>query len=354
MIISTILLLYKLSLHGFPARFRSEFEDEMVEVFRELLVERARQGIWEVFLVGLREFYQMPFALLRSHLSEWRKKQYHAWLLHLRLAHWTPFRTAPIANDGRFSWWQTLLEINLFVITGIFLIIIVYHRPGWVPTGWQHHWPGMGWLVVLLSLPGLLWGLARGLPRWTYPLGGLVLGYSLLVAQRHGLIHFWISTLLASFFLGITAVFINAYSQPLPLSLQRIGRSLALDWTRLSFGFYGVTPFLIITAFDDSYLDDQTPYFALSVLLMILGALLYSRSRRQDRQFAALAGGVTLMLGPALLHQAYFQGSWLASPNLWLADASWMSALWAFMIILLLLPMLASLAHQALTVDGTI
>jgi hypothetical protein len=115
-----------------------------------------------------------------------------------------------------------------------------------------------------------------------------------------------------------------------------------------------MAPFLIITAFDDTYLDDQTPYFALSVLLMILGALLYSRSRRQDRQFAALAGGVTLMLGPALLHQAYFQGSWLAFPNLWLADASWMSALWAFMIILLLVPMLASLAHQVLTVDGTI
>ena len=70
MILSAILWLYKMSLHVFPPGFRTEFEDEMVEVFRELLVEQARQGVGEVLLVCTREFYQMPFALLRSHISE--------------------------------------------------------------------------------------------------------------------------------------------------------------------------------------------------------------------------------------------------------------------------------------------
>jgi predicted RND superfamily exporter protein len=59
-----------------------------------------------------------------------------------------------------------------------------------------------------------------------------------------------------------------------------------------------------------------------------------------------------LALLPALLHQAAFQGgilAWLASPARWLADFTWVSVLWAFMITLLLLPMFARLIYQTWT-----
>jgi hypothetical protein len=337
-IVSTTIRLYGLFLTLYPADFRHIFGDEMRGVLQELLAQQTAKGVWAVFLVSWREFYQLPPALWRAHLAARGKKYVRQTVFQFVTQ--SPFHSVPPANDGRFSWRQTLLEIHLFVVVGVFLCVSVY----WVSAGWQRQWLGIGWIVLLLALPTFLLGLARGLPRWAYPAGGLLLGYSLLVTQRHNLAYFWVCTLLASFFLALTAVHMHIRNQPLSPFLQRLGQSMNVDWTRLCFGLYGMMPCLLITAFDGAYRNDRTPYLAFSLLLMILGALFYGRSRRQERQFWILMGSVPITLIPPFLHQANFQGG----P----ANAGWIGVLWAFMITLLLLPVLARLIYQTWTVGN--
>jgi hypothetical protein len=350
MILTAMLKLYQLSLYTFPTRFRSDFADEMVEVFQMQLEQQAREGVWAMLLVSFQEFYQLPLALCRVHLAAWRKKLagQSLWQFVSR----SPFHSIEPANDGRFSWWQTFLESMPFAVTSACLITLVYIRPEWLPAGWQRQWPGLGWFVGLFALPMFLLGLARGMPRWAFPAGGLLLGYSQLLAQWYHLTFFWAGMLLAVFALAMMAVHTHLHSQPLPPFLQRIGKSIALDWTRLAFGFYAMLPFLIMTAFDGIYSVQRTPYLAMALVLMTLAALVYSRSRQQPQQYGVLLVGIPLALLPALLHQAAFQGgmlAWLASPARWLADFTWVSVLWAFMITLLLLPMFARLIYQTWT-----
>lgn len=337
MIFSALLWLYRLSLRIFPQRFRADFEAEMVAVFAQCL---AHQSQWGMLKIAWRELVQLPDALIQAYRVAWQGTLVGRMLQ-------SPFHPLPPAPDGRFSWWQTFLETSLFIVSSTFLILIVYQQPAWIPVGWQHPSPGMGWLVLLMALPVLLWGLVYGLPRWAYPPGGFLLGYSFLIAQQYRLTSFWIMTVFASFLLTLVAIYTHNYRQPLSPVLQRLGASMSLDWTRLSFGLYGMMPTLLVLAYDDIYPNHQTLYLAFSLLIMWLGALLYSRSHHQKQQLAVLMSGVSLALGIVFLEQLYFQGAWRNTPKLWLADLRWLSTLWSFMMTLLLLPMLATWACRA-------
>jgi hypothetical protein len=326
--------MYRLCLCLYTADFRTRFAGEMESVFQELVARQAHKGVWALFLVGFREFYQLPLALWQVHLAAWRKNRGGQTLF--QFVSQSPFHPVPRASDGRFSWRQTFLELIPFIITAVCLFIFIYQRPAWLPTGWQRQWTGLGWFALLFTLPPFLLGLARGLPRWSYPVVGLPLGYSLLLAHGYRLVYFWSGTAVALFLLAVTAVYVHLHSQPLPPFWQRIGRSMALDWTRLAFGLYGLTPAVILLAFDTIYRLDRAPHLALSLLLMILGALAYSRSRHQRQQYGCLLAAVSAVMLPPLLYQ----------PN----SVGWVGGLWVFMISLLLLPPLARLFYQLWTV----
>lgn len=354
MLAAALIWLYKVSLHTFPAQFQENFAEEMTDVFERVLAQAASRGWWALLGVGLHEFCQLPLAIWRAHLAVWRGKQAQRPLT--RTISRSPFHPLPPAHDGRFSWRQLALEMLPLVATAVCLFILTYHRPDVVPANWQHQWPGLGWFTMLFALPLFCLGLAWGLPRWAYPAGGLLLGYSLLLIHWFGLISFWAGLLLAAFIVGLTAVHSHLHHQPLPPFLQRIGRSMALDWARLCFGLYGLMPWLLIVAFDGVYRTDRTPYLALSLLLMVLGVLVYGRCQRQQQQWMVLLTAVSVTLLPPLLHQAAFQGGvwrWLADPARWLADLSWIGVLWAFQITLLLLPMLARLIYQTWTEENS-
>ena len=133
----------------------------------------------------------------------------------------------------------------------------------------------------------------------------------------------------------------NPQPSPLPIILRRIGQSLSLDWTRLSFGVYGTTPLAILIAFDDGYINNRTPYLALSVLLMVAGALLYTRSRQNLTQVAVLVGGTSLSVWAAWLDKVTFAGragNWTPAPYPGPVEMTWilqLSFAWTFPIFLL-------------------
>lgn len=351
--------LYELLLRLYPRHFRDEFAREMRAVFSESLDQAAKQGILALVGVGLRELIDAPLTLMRVHWFNWKKKGKATSGSTARFPP-VPSSSLPLPSpDGHESWMQAGLEISLFLSMGVVLALQTYFPLTWPACGPADRpvsgpLRGMGSIntaILLLPALGFLVGLARGLPRWAYPFGGILLGYGFLAAIRFDMLSFLIASLLAFVVLAIAAAVVNARVRPLPPLLRRLGQSMGLDWTRLSFCIYGVMPLMITTAFDDARCNNRTPYLVISVLLMVAGALAYIRSRRTVLQITALLGGMSLSLWCALLDQSHFIGgleSWLSSPGSWLAEIGWMLKLWANVTALILAPFLIRLAHRAL------
>ena len=331
--------LYVLLVRLYPRSFRARFEDEMRAVFAAVLDQAAQRGILALASLGLRELCDAPLALLRVYRSGWRN-----WS---RATRHSPVSISSLPRpspDGRASWLQVGLEVSLFLSMGAVLVLLTYlplartmPGPPRGPTDGSAIW-------VLLAIPLFMAGLARGLPRWAYPSGGMVLGHSLLAAIRFRQLPTLVAFMLAFAALTAAAVVVHLYVRPLPIWLRRLGRSIVVDWTRWSFCVYGAMPLTISTAFDNAYLNNRTPYLAASVLLMVAGALVYVRSRRTVMQIAALLGGMSVCFLCALLDHVHFVGR--MSP--WIAESGWLIQLWASVIALTLAPFLFSLVQRAL------
>ena len=302
-------------------------------MFGERLAAAREQGIAAVVAVGWQELRQMPAAVLRVHLYQWQKRRQRIGMLLAETERQPLFGTSSVADDGRFSRRHLFLELAPFLFTAIPILLLTYRPPSRPPATWPDPieaavvWAGMLPLLILL------WGLAQGMPRWAYPHGGLVIGYTLWTLAEQQLAWLAGMLLLMAVSLAVMALFVHQHERPLPTFFQRLGASAALDWTRLSFAVFGAAPLLILAAFDNAFTNQSTPYLGLSLLLMCLTSLLYSRSQRQERQLAVLLGGTTALLVPALLDHLYWQSGW--------DDVGWLFALWVWMVGLLLMPMIA-------------
>jgi hypothetical protein len=318
--------LHRVMLRTFPPEFRAAFGEEMTEIFDERLAVAQEQGARAMAVLCGRELGQWPAALLRLHFYRWRKKRRRVMQFITQISRESIFGIPPAADDGRFSPKHLLLEIIPFLYAASLILLLTYwppiHRD---PLSAAAIWAGVLPLLVILL------GLAQGMPRWAYPHGGLLAGYTMWLAIDQRLVWLWVLLSITAVSLAVMAVVVNRGERPLPAFFQRIGASIALDWTRLSFGVFGAAPLLILAAFDNAFLNQRTPYLALALLVMVLTAWLYGRCRRQDRQLAALLGGSTLLFISALLDNVYWQG--------WTGDFGWLAALWIWMVTLLLLPL---------------
>ena len=331
--------LYVLLVRLYPRSFRARFEDEMRAVFAAVLDQAAQRGILALASLGLRELCDAPLALLRVYRSGWRN-----WS---RATRHSPVSIPSLPRpspDGRASWLQVGLEVSLFLSMGAVLVLLAYFplartTPG-PPRG-----PTDGIAIwVLLSIPLFMAGLARGLPRWAYPSGGMVLGYSLLAAIRYRQLFALSASVLAFAALTAAAVVVHLRVRPLPAWLRRLEQSTVVDCTRLSFCVYGAMPLAIAAAFDNAYLDNCTPYLAVAALSMVAGALVYARSRRTVTQMTALLGATSLCFVCALLDHVHLTGGM----GSWIAEGGWLIRLWASVSALTSAPLLLGLAQRAL------
>jgi hypothetical protein len=329
MLITALLWLYTWCLRALPAPFRTEFAEEMAEVFQDLLSAKVPQGLQAVLAAAAREFCCLPLVLWRIHRHERSRRS------GLSLWPWaalpSPFHPAPRDHNGPDSWLQTLLESGPLLIAGAALLVSTYAQPSWFSSVQAQSWSDTGAWVFLLATPICLLGLARGLPRWSYAPAGLLLGYLLFSTQSQGLFVFWIGALLAAYGLLLAAVYVHLHRQPLAPALQRMGRNLVLDWTRASLGFYALLPFAIIAAFN-TVRNDRTACFGLAVLAMCLGALACCRSRSQQGALGALAAATTAVFSLAAVEQH------MQLTHNEPLELVWLVALWVGMLALLLLP----------------
>jgi hypothetical protein len=339
--------IYHLILSAYPREYIETFGDEMYTTFLEGATEAKSPGALGLF--ALREIRDVPKVLAEAYWEAWKGKWRNGFRILREVT--SPSDLPPPPPDGRESWRQAALEWSLFLFTGLFLALVTYLPFEGLRAGWQRDLEFLGKVITPLTLPIFLLGLARGLPRWAYPFGGLLLCYHAFTANQSGLWPFLIAMLLASAILAVMAIITNPQPSPLPAALRRIGQSLSLDWTRLSFGIYGAMPLAILMAFDDGHTNSRTPYLVLSVLGMVASALMHARSRQSTTQIAALVGGMTLSIWVAMLDRAAFAGglgNWIAAPYPGAAEIAWILQWWVAWLFFILSPALLSTVNRAL------
>lgn len=350
---SSLTSIYRLLLTAYPSSYRVQFEDEMYDTFLEGLDEAGSLGALTSFL--LREFRDMPKALIKAYWDGWMTKLQARLQILQDIASTSDLPPAP--PDGRESWRQALFELSSFVVSAFLLILVTYLPVSGVNAGWQRDPDFLGKVIMPLTLPFLLLGLARGLPRWAYPFGGLLLGHQIFFSYQSSLWMFLLVMLSAFIGLAVAETLANPQPSLLPLPLRRIGQSLSLDWTRLSFGVFGAMPLVIILAFDDAHVDNRTPYLALSALMMFVCALIYCRSREKTLQITALLAGLTFSICGAWLDKIYFAGgliNWVTVPATGIEELLWLLRLWLQWGFLILLPTLLALLGRAVSLKRAV
>jgi len=339
--------IYRLLLRVYPPDYLETFGDEMHQTFREGAHEARSQGRLGLFL--LRELMDVPQVLANAYWDGWKRKLQNGIQTLQEVTSSDDLPPAP--PDGRGSRRQAFFEMGPFLIAGLLLIFATYLPFDGLRPGWQRDPEFLGKVILPLALPILLLGLSRGLPRWAYPFAGLLFGYQAMIAYQTSLWLFLIPMLLASVALALAAIMTDPQPALLPVPLRRIGQSLSADWTRLSFAFYGALPWVILRAFDDSHYDNRTPYLALSVLMMVIGALFYCRSRAKTIQIGALVAGLTLSIWGALLDRIFFaEGlmNWISVSSRGSAGNIWILELWLQWMIIILSPTLLLMFGRAL------
>lgn len=338
--------IYRLILRAYPPEYLETFGDEMHQTFQEGANEARSQGRLGLFL--LRELRDAPRVLANAYWYGWKNKLQSGIQILQEVT--SSADLPPAQPDGRESWLQALFETSLFLITGVLLILATYLPVTGLSAGWQRDPDFLGKAIVLLTLPVFLLGLSRGLPRWTYPFGGLLLSFQLFLSYQSSMWLFLITMLLAFTALAVAEVITNPQPSLLPLPLRRIGQSLSLDWTRLSFGLFGAIPLVIILAFDDSHADNRTPYLIFSALTMVTCALIYCRSREKTLQITALLAGLTFSICGGWLDKVSFADSltdWVIVPASGIEQFVWLLKLWIQWGLLILSPALLVLMGHA-------
>ena len=202
---------------------------------------------------------------------------------------------------------------------------------------------------------GVSW--VKGFPRWCYPYWALGLAFSglLVSAATPGLRIFghtfqhdelwgwraWIPVLVVA----VVALLLSRSVRP----LRQLVTGVWYDWTRLSFGFYGLLPLVLMIVFDEVH--GEGPYMAVLSVILAMGALAYMRSSRTSYRVLALVIGMTLAWAMATAFLAtYWHGRQefgMLRPGHWYQTTRWMVKDGMVQVTLILAPALLGLLRRS-------
>jgi hypothetical protein len=162
----------------------------------------------------------------------------------------------------------------------------------------------VGWVLLLLAagvVAALTAGWVMGFPRWVFSYLGVTLAFTLLfsMSAMPGLRLFgytfrsnemmgWRAWVPVFAWLAASLI-ITRFVRP-PARFWQVVRE---DWSRISFGIYGLYPVALMIAFDEVRGEEQ--FVALLGLLLALGGYAYLREQQRKNAFLWLVGGVLVV-----------------------------------------------------------
>lgn len=172
----------------------------------------------------------------------------------------------------------------------------------------------------------------KGFPRWVYPylLYGLVFAWYMTNVATPGLSLFghdfrhdelwgwraWIPLAV----IAVVAAVITRFS---PRPLRGLVAGMWCDWTRVSFGLFGLLPFVALIAFDEVEHTYCFPLLVVVELILLVGAVAYMRATTSRRRVAALlASAVVAVVVTAVGSGVYWQAHDIVGGRVVFAEAN--------------------------------
>lgn len=285
-LISILLSIHSKLLLLYPRHFQDEFAAEMQVVFRDSLDEAIQEGFPSLALVCLKEFGGLPLNILREVWHEFGRKE---------TIMVTNRKTEPASTHSiKASHEEAFLSALPFAAFGVICMIDKATVP-WIGT----HAYLLFYLYVLL---GLLIGLMKACPRWTYS----YLGWSLVYA-------WWWTTMSTSGlkFFGYTisneawgwrawypllitfgiAILLARSIRP----LQKLVLGIWQDWTLLSLTLYSFVGFVMLL-YDEVHSPYLFAFMTVSTLLISASVWVFMKSANHFHRLGILLGSFFISL----------------------------------------------------------
>lgn len=333
---------YSRSLALYPSRFKNEFADEMQVVFRDSLEDAIHRGILQTLLLSLKEFGGLPFHIVREFWHEVKRKE-----------------VIMVANDKTesksdikegTSHWDALIGALPFVLFGIASIIGKLRLP------FYGIYADLAFYVIVLL--GLLTGLIKGVPRWTYS----YLGWSLVFA--------WWWSNMGTYGLKIFGFQINHWSwQIWPPLLVTIGiallwtrslhpirqlvRGIWQDWTLASFMMYTFVAFTGLI-YDENHHPYLIAFMICSTVAVSGGAWFFIQGQQTQKRIVSLLNGFILLAAIGAICESTwdwraYHGLPAQPPVAWYTTALRIIIIATFWGMILFWPALVGLARHAVS-----
>jgi hypothetical protein len=315
-----LIRLYSHLLKLYPDRFLDEFGGEMGCVFAQALSALDESGtppaVRRVKMARLffREVWYFPLAYLDA-----RRYQVSSGAGETPAvgAAYGEGQVSETWMGRRASWGEALIGSLPFLLFGLahlldgFAELGVYHYPTFNLLGFSPDLPTIPFTapmgVYFVSVLGLLFGVLKGFPRWSYAYLGISLYFGLNYFNgSFGGVDYsswaWFPTL-AAIILGLL----------LTRSLQALVRLLQgawNDWTRLSFALYAFAlPMLTIIFFDDDWGALQLYGLVFDTVLLAAGSVVFLRSRTTWSRVLSLLAVVLILVIKGTMLGGWFGGN---------------------------------------------
>ena len=312
MLESLLTNLYSHLLKLYPDRFLDEFGREMVDLFGQALSGLDDSGLppttRRVKMTGLffREIWYFPLAYLdarRYHLSFGAEDE------PLGVTSFGEQGTQQTWVGRRASWGVSLvgaLPLLLFGLTALldgFAELGGHSRPAIILLDGTHNQPYIPFTapmgVYLFCLLGLLIGLLKGFPRWSYAYLGISIFFSFYYfsGSFYG-VNYSAWARILFFAVIILGLLLARSLKP----LVRLLRGSWNDWTRLSFALYAFgPPFMMLLFIEEDWGLSHLYGLLFDTLLLTAGAVAFMLSRTILGRVLSLQAAVLILVVKGLL-----------------------------------------------------
>lgn len=339
---------YGFLLRLYPKSYRDEYGEELQIIFQLSLEEAATKSGFEVAGVVLREWVNLPMAIVHEHIRERRKAR-------MIRDFSSRFDFAPGSRK------EILAAVAPFLLCGMVPILISLFLTG---PDILEQVLGVCMFISMISI--LLVVFFKQTPRWFMPYLGLplpILGVLISIVWLDTWNNSYLLSLPMPMFLWtfisygyIWGVFIPVlvllviFSAVIP-RYRPFYQRLRNDWTLLCFILYGATPFMAKLCFEGY---PRTGMFIESIFLILAGgAWLYLHNDVPWKKFIILIGGQTLSLFTAAVGQVVlYKYSAYYSPTIDIRVAWWdfvhvSVAIWLGLVLIMFLPLVINLLPRS-------
>ena len=280
----------------YPSGFRSEFGEEMQEVFAAVLTEDQHPGGERTWQRVWREFYDLPGSIVQAHLRARRRKMpVTGFIEEEPLPHSEMLAALIIFILPLFSIFFSMIAltgIRLPPWTGYFLIILfwgaVFFALGLAVIRGLPRW-SLSYLGFVL-IPGIFLSLSPVIGRWLYPNFIQAFGPRSFWSVPGRIIYLGIFDFIIWYVVLLSTLILVNLLRLLPYT-RAVWQRIRADWTQLSFMIYGGLVFGVLLLFEEYRHEDVWKFMAWASLA--LGAWWYLRAKGQKQRLLALMGGAT-------------------------------------------------------------